>query len=107
MERYWSWGAVLVEESRRLGTKTLHLAQGTAIVSGGPASELAWDVGELVRLLALGLPAGRYEELVETIVTYKVNAAAAKQLEAANPEYANVISKARSRVDKSWRVSVR
>jgi len=97
--------AVLLEESQRQGTKTLHLSGGTATVTGG--SELAWDVSELTRLLAAGLPAERYDELVTETVSYKVNAAVAKQLEAANDLYGEIIRAARSYVDKPWRVSVR
>ncbi len=97
--------AVLLDESRKLGTKTLHLPAGKATISGG--AELAWDVSTLARLLALGLPDERYNELVKTTVSYKVNAAVAHQLEAANADYAAVIDEARSYEEKPWRVSIR
>ena len=96
---------VLREESQRQGSKTLHLPHGTAVISGG--TEIAWDLEELAKLLAVGLPDERYSELVITTVTYKVDARVAKQLEAANPAYAEIIANARTTVEKPWRVSVK
>jgi hypothetical protein len=97
--------AVLLDESRRQGTKTLHLPGGTAEITGGHALE--WDLGTLLDLLELGLPEERYNDLVVATTTYKVDARVAKQLEAANPAYAEVIGRARSTVEKPWRVSVK
>jgi hypothetical protein len=94
---------VLLEESRRQGTKTLHVdGVGTAEITGG--SELSWDLETLLELRDLGLPEDRYDELVVATVTYKVDARVAKQLEGANPDYAAVIERARTRVEKPWRV---
>lgn len=97
--------AVLLEESRRQGTKTLHLPEGTAEITGGSAPD--WALGTLTELLDLGLPQERYDELVVATTTYKVDARVAKQLEGANPEYAEVIGRARSYVEKPWRVTVK
>jgi hypothetical protein len=97
--------AVLLEESRRQGTKTLHLPNGTAEVSGGTALE--WDIDVLAELQAVGLPEDRYGELVVTTVTQKVDARVAKQLEAANPEYAAIIERARRYEPRPWRVSIK
>lgn len=97
--------AVLLDESRRQGTKTLHFDNATATVTGG--QELSWDIEELHALLAFGLPEERFNELVVATVTYKVNAAVAKQLEAANPDYAAVIQRARGYTEKPWRVNVK
>jgi len=97
--------AVLLEESRRQGTKTLHLDGATATVTGG--TDLQWDMEVLLELRDAGLPEQRYNELVVATVTYKVDARVAKQLEGANAEYAAVIDRARSRVEKPWRVSLR
>jgi hypothetical protein len=97
---------VLLEESRRQGTKTLHVdGVGTAEITGG--SELSWDLETLLELRDLGLPEDRYDELVVATVTYRVDARVAKQLEAANERYAEVIDRARSRIDKPFRVRVR
>lgn len=97
--------AVLIAESRRQGTKTLHLAASTITVSGG--TETVYDVGELGKLLGLGLPPDRFAELVQETVSYKIDARVAKQLEASNDAYAAVIRRARSVIEKPWRVSVR
>lgn len=94
----------LVAESSRQGTKTLRLGTLTASVSAD--TELAWDVTELVKLLDAGLPAERYADLVSETVTYKVNSSVAKQIEAANPAYAAIIERARSRVPKTPYVRV-
>lgn len=97
--------AVLLDESRRQGTKTLHLPGGTATITGG--SELEWDLGTLLDLKDLGLPDDRYAELVVETRTYKVDARVAKQLESANPAYGEVIERARSTVEKPFRVSLK
>ena len=98
---------MLVDEAVRQGTKTLELPAGKAVLTGGPESELQWDIEILEQLRELGLPEPRFDELVKTEVTYKVDARVAKQLEAANAQYAGVIMVARSRADKPWRVSIR
>lgn len=95
---------VLLEESRRLGKKTIRLGDYTATI--GPDSELSWDVTVLVELLAAGLPKERYDELVEEIVDYKVSAAVASQIEKANPEYAEIIGRARQRIPKRPTVKI-
>lgn len=97
--------AVLLDESRKQGTKTLHTPAGTAQITGG--QELIWNLDILLQLRDRGLPEDRYNELVVATVTYKVNAAVAKQLEAANPSYAEIIAMARSYEPRPWRVSVK
>ena len=62
---------------------------------------------EVLELRDLGLPEERYGELVVATVTYKVNASVAKQIAGANPEYAKVIDRARSRPDTTPRVYVK
>jgi hypothetical protein len=95
----------LVEESRRVGTKTLHLGSVLAIVYGGEKVE--WDVEELWKLRDAGLPEERLTALIKTEVTYKVDAAVARQIAAANPDYRAIIERARLVVPASWRVSVK
>lgn len=98
--------AVLLDESRRQGTKTLRYdGVGTAEVTGG--TSLEWDLEVLLALRDLGLPEDRYNELVVATVTYKVDARVANQLAAANPAYSEVIERARSRVERPWRVSLK
>lgn len=96
--------AAMVEQSRLAGTKTLRLDGYLATV--GPDSELAWDITVLPELLAAGLPDSRYNELVKTEVTYKVDARVATQIEKANPVYAEIIGRARSRAPKRPSVKV-
>lgn len=97
--------AVLLRESARRGTKTMHFPDGTATITGG--QEVEYDQETLAELLTLGLPEDRWNELVTAKVEYKVNAAVAKQLEASNEEYAHVVRRARTIVPKPWRVSLR
>lgn len=94
--------AALVEESKRLGTKTLHLGSIDAEVYGG--AELLWDMEELEKLREAGLPEERFTDLVRPVVTYKVDARVAKQLESANERYAEIIERARSYVERPPRV---
>jgi hypothetical protein len=91
-------------DSQRQGTKTLHYGEATATVKGD--RELVWDMTELVKLLDAGLPQERYNDLVTEEVSYKVNAAVAKQLEAANEKYAAIIGQARHYLPKRPYVSV-
>ena len=95
---------VLVDESRRLGTKTLHADGRKAVVTGGP--ETVYDVTILAELLENGLPQERYAEVVRTTVEEKPVAGELKRLSAANPVYAEIIGRARMVVEKPWRVNV-
>jgi hypothetical protein len=97
---------VLRLRSREQGVKTLHLEGGwKAVVSGGTRPE--YDIDVLVeRLEAAGLPSDRLDELVETVVSYKVDASVARQLAGANPAYKAALDEARTDVPAPWRVSV-
>lgn len=96
---------ILVEESRRQGTKTLRFGGYEATVKGG--SDLVWDVQELMDgLRDVGCPEDRINALVTQEVSYKVSAAVARQLEAANEDYASVIDRCRHRVEKPQYVTV-
>lgn len=97
--------AAIVEESRRTGTKTLHLDGAEVTITGGP--RLSWDVSVLEELRDVGLPDERFADLVVIEQTYKVNAAVAKQIEAANPVYGEIVGRARSYVDGPLRVGVK
>lgn len=87
-----------LEQSRVHGTKTLHAGGFTLKMSADTETE--YDPEVLDGLLAAGLPHDRFAALVTTTITRKVNAAVAKQLEAANPKYARIIQRARSVVPK-------
>jgi hypothetical protein len=97
---------VLVEESKRQGTKTLHLDGTTAVIGGG--TETVWDIEALrTSLEELGCPQERIEELIKTEVTYKVDGRVAKQLAGANPDYAIALELAKSVVEKPYYVTIR
>lgn len=95
----------LVEHSRQIGAKTFSAGGRTVVVSAD--KELQWDVTILNELIEAGLPEERFSELVTTEVTYKINAAVAKQIESASDEYATIIQRARSYVPKKQYVSLR
>jgi hypothetical protein len=97
---------VLVEESRRQGKKTLHLMNTTVEIRGG--AETVWDVEALrENLESAGCPPERIEEVIKTEVTYKVDARIAKQLAAANEDYAIAVELARSSAEKPFYVKVK
>jgi hypothetical protein len=92
-------------EFSRQGTKTLDINGIKATL--GADSEIVWDVGILDELRDLGLPEARMDALVTAEVRYTVNASVAKQLAGANPQYAEVIERAKSRVPKKAYVGVK
>lgn len=97
---------VLRLEGRRQGTKTLHLGHCDAVISGGSRTD--YDIPELNRLLEdAGLPMERLGKLIVTTVTYKVNAAVAKQLAAANMTYAIALEQTKTVTPAPWRVTIK
>lgn len=97
---------VLVEESRVRGTKTLHLADYTAVISGGPTR--VYDGVELAEnLRTVGCPEERIDALVTPVITYKVNANVRRQLAGANEDYASAIELASHVEEKPWRATVK
>ncbi len=97
---------VLVEESKRQGTKTLPLANVTAVISGG--DETVFDIETLrTDLETLGCPQERLEALIKTEITYKVDRRVAKQLSAANEDYAEAIEASQSVVPKPFYVKIK
>ncbi|HKE79031.1 MAG TPA: hypothetical protein VKB54_06970 [Solirubrobacteraceae bacterium] len=94
---------LLVEEAQRQGTKTLHLQGAEVTLTGG--SKRTWDVDRLLEeLAAAGLPHDRLVDLVKW--TPRVNASVARQLRAANPEYARILDDAQSEEPAPWRATV-
>lgn len=85
--------ALRAEASRR-GDPHVTLEGGVSY-SVTDKTNISWDVEMLDRLLELGLPQERFDELVEVVVETKVNAVVAKQIAKMNPQYAAVISAAR------------
>lgn len=94
----------LEQEFSRQGRKTIEVNGTKAELRGG--SGVVWDIEVLDELRTLGLPEERMDELMQAEITYKVNANVAKQIAAANPEYAEVIERARNHVPKPIYVSL-
>lgn len=95
----------LIEESQRVGTKTFAAGKVAIVLSAD--SEIQWDVTELIKLRDAGLPEERYADLVEEVVSYKVNGAVARSIASANDAYAEIIEKARVKVPKKQYVSIK
>lgn len=95
--------ALQVEFSRQ-GTKTLDMAGFRAELRGG--SEVVWDIEVLEELRDLGLPEDRMEALIKTEVSFRVDSNQAKRIAAANPQYAEVIERARKVLPKASYVTV-
>lgn len=95
----------LAYEFERQGSKTLNLGAVKAELRGG--TELVWDIEILETLLDAGLPKERFEQLVQAEVSYRVNQAVAKQLEAANVRYGDIIARARTVREKQAYVTVK
>lgn len=98
-------GAVLMEESTRQGTKTLHFKGGITAKISAPM-ETQWDQEILLELLDAGLPQERFDMLVTTEISYKVDNSIVRELEGANEIYAEIIGRARTRFPKTPSVSV-
>jgi hypothetical protein len=96
---------VLLEESYRVGGKTLHFHGGVTAKIGTPA-DISWDYHILAELINAGLPAERFEALVQIEQTFKVNGSVVKEIEGANPVYAEIIGRARTRVPRTPTVGV-
>lgn len=93
-------------ESERQGTRTLHLGDVDAVVSGGEKVE--YDELELAReLRAAGLPESRLAELIVETVSYRVDARVARSVAASNPHYAAALSRCRRVVPAPWRVAIK
>lgn len=98
---------LLVEESRRQGTKTLQLENGlTARVEGG--TRIEWDDPQQLahELKEAGLPQERLTEAVYPVVEWKVVWKVVDRLARANPDYRAAIERQLRRVPAPFRVSV-
>lgn len=96
---------ILAEESRRVGTKTIHRAAGTAVLSGGESIE--YDAADLREALTLaGCPEERIDAAITAEISYKVNRSVLKQLASSNQDYKAAIELAERTVEKPYRVSV-
>jgi hypothetical protein len=93
-------------ESERAGSRTLHLGDLDAVVSGGERVE--YDELELAeQLRAAGLPEERLAELIVETVSYRVDQRVARSVAAANPMYAAALERCRRVVPAPWRVAIK
>ena len=99
--------AAIVERSRVLGTKTIHLSDGRkAEIRGG--SETTYDAHEIEEgLRALGMPEDRIREIIIEEISYKVSAREAQRAGAANEDYKSVIENAKRIEEKSHYVVIK
>ena len=95
--------ALEIEKTRR-GKGTMDFGDIKAVVA--TKNETIWDIEVLEQLLELGLPDERFNELVTTEYSYKVNASVAKQIAAANSDYAKVIESAKTVIEKKPTVTL-
>lgn len=93
----------LVDEAQRQGSKTLRF--GDLKVEVTSPVTVTWDLEELAKLLDAGLPQDRYDALVKTEVTYKVDAREAKRI-AGSDRYRAIIERARVEGETAPRASV-
>ena len=96
----------VLEESQRQGTKTLYVESGKVVLEGGP--ETVVDGHDLALLLRdSGLPEERIAEVVEEIVTYKVNRRVLNQMAGANENYRVAAEMTTTTVEKPYRAKAR
>jgi hypothetical protein len=93
-------------ESERVGSRTLHLGELTAVVSGGERVEYdALELGHQLR--RAGLPEERLGELIVETVSYRVDQRVARSVAASNPRYAAALERCRQVVPAPWRVAIK
>lgn len=97
----------IVDRSRILGTKTIHLSDGRkAEIRGG--SETRYDANEIEEgLRSLGMPEERIREIVVEEVSYKVSAREAQRAAAANEDYGKIIENAKETEEKPHYVVIK
>lgn len=93
------------DESLRQGGKTLHFEGGFTAKISTP-NETRWDYSVLLELIDAGLPEERFNELVMIEQTYKVDGSIIRQLQGANPAYAEIIGRAKEVIPRTPFVSV-
>lgn len=96
---------VIMEESVKQGSKTLHFEQGMTAKISTPM-EIQWDHDILAELVDAGLPGDRFEALVKAEVTFKIDGSIIRELEGANPVYAEIIDRARTRFPRTPSVTI-
>ncbi len=97
-------GDLLMEESRRQGSKTLHF-EGYQVKINTP-NDISWDYETLLELQQAGLPEERFNDLVTTEYTIKVNGLVAKSIGSSNEVYKEILERAQTKIPKSPSVSI-
>jgi hypothetical protein len=98
--------AYLIDESKRLGTKTFHAPSATLSLQGG--SETVYDAEKLRdRLRAAGCPEERIAEAVKEEISYKVDRRVLRSLAGANDAYRAAIESAAETVEKAIYASLK
>lgn len=82
------------------------ITEGGLVMTITRPVDIEWDLDVLAELRSLGLPDSTWNELVETITSYKVRTVVARRIAKANPEYAAVIERAEQRTTKPPTVAV-
>jgi hypothetical protein len=96
----------LVEESRRLGSKTLRDGGAEITLSGGDTID--YDPERLARnLRAVGCPEDRIDEAIVATVSYKINRSVLRSIASANPDYREAIRVSEIPAAKPYRASVK
>jgi hypothetical protein len=95
----------LLEESVRVGSKTLHFPGGMTAKIATP-TDISWDHTVLWELVEAGLPEDRFNMLVQEEVSYKVNQSIVRELCGANTRYEEIIERAKTRTPRSASVRV-
>jgi hypothetical protein len=98
--------AYVEAESKQQGTKTFDVPGGKLVLEGGPTTVV--EGNELAQLLSeAGMSEERIAEIVQPVVTYKVNRAKLKQATAANDDYKAAAELVTSTELKPWRAKAR
>lgn len=94
----------ILDQMSVLGQGTVRV--GRAQLRRVPKVDYEYDHEELLKLLDMGLPEQRFQEVVRDVVDRKVSRTALKQVAASNPEYAKVIERATTKIDRPASVEV-
>lgn len=95
-----------VEHAKRLGQNDVPLGDGTS-VKVQHNYDLQWDHHALEESLrAAGMPEERISEIIVEEVSYKVKAIEANKAAKANPDYAEAVEAARTKVEKKPTISL-
>ena len=100
--------SALIERSRTLGTKTIHLRDAGLKVEISSGTKTIYDAEAIEdELREAGMPDDQIREVVKETVSHTVDALRAKSAAAANPEYRAIIEANTQKVERKQSVSVK